>query len=286
MLLRTLLAPALAATNALVRAVLPSPTSAVRILVLHDVPATAHMALVRLIDHLAAGPGFVTPAEARERLCGRRGPDGRTPVLLSFDDGFASNLAVAHDILEPRGIRALFFVCPGLIDTPPAKRREAIARHVFRGQRGENTLPAELDLMNWPELAVLAEAGHEVGCHSLSHDRLSGRDDVELEVQIGNAKQRLVAAMGRTTDWFAFPFGDIDSIDDRALAAIGRHFPLCRSGIRGLAHAGSHPLALPAESVDLDASQTWIDLGAKGGLDPLYRRRLKALQTMAERILS
>lgn len=151
MSLRTLLAPALAATNHLVRSLLPTPVGAVRILILHDVPPAARDAFIRLLDHLAAGPGFVTPAEAAQRLSGAVPADGRTPVLLSFDDGFASNLEVARDILEPRGVRALFFVCPGLIDLPAAERRAAIAAQIFRGHCSAQGL----DLIGWPDLAAL-----------------------------------------------------------------------------------------------------------------------------------
>jgi peptidoglycan/xylan/chitin deacetylase (PgdA/CDA1 family) len=275
--LRTLLAPALAAINRLVRGLLPTPMGAVRILILHDVPPAARDAFIRLLDHVAAGPGFVTPAEAAQRLSGAVPADGRTPVLLSFDDGFASNLEVARDILEPRGLRALFFVCPGLIDLPAAERRAAIAAHVFRGHSSAQGL----DLIGWPDLAALAAAGHEIGCHSLSHDCLAGLNPPELEREVASAKARMAEMLGRTTAWFAFPFGDIGSIDASALAAIGSHFRLCRSGIRGTAHAGSHPLALPAESAELGASWPWLRLAAEGGLAPLYRKPLARLAALA-----
>lgn len=277
MSLRTLAAPlALAAWRA-AAPFRPVPAGAVRILILHDVPEGQFAALDELVDYLQRTCGLIGPAEAEARLAGRVPADGRAPALLSFDDGFVSNFRAAAEILEPRGVRALFFVCPGLIDLDPAARAAAIGANVFRGRRGADGL----DLMDWERLARLAAAGHEIGCHSASHIRMAGLEPAELEAEVAGAKARLAERMGRATPWFAFPFGDVDSIDAGALAAIGRHFPLCRSGVRGLAHAGGHPLALPAESVELGAPPALRRLAAEGGMAPLYRRRLRHLEALA-----
>lgn len=274
---RSLIAPVLVPLNAALQKCRAFPAGAVRILVLHDVPPHARPMLLRLLGHIAAGPGFVTPDQARDRLQGKLPADGKAPVLLSFDDGFVSNLAIARDLLEPQGIRALFFVCPGLIDLPAAHRRAAIAAHVFRGAVTENALPDDLDVIGWTDLEALARCGHEIGCHGLSHDRLSGLDMAALEKQVVTAKTRMAETLGQTTDWFAFPFGDLDSIDPAALSMIGAHFRWCRSGVRGLAHAGTPPLALPAESVDLTARWPWPRLAAEGGLAFRYRKPLATL---------
>jgi peptidoglycan/xylan/chitin deacetylase (PgdA/CDA1 family) len=251
-------------------------------LVVHDVPPTRQGAFVRLLEHCRDRFGFVTPNEAVARLSGHCVADGRAPVLLTFDDGFSSNGIVARGVLDPLGVKALFFVCPGLIDGPPATRRAQIAAHVFRGRVTANDLPSGLDLMEWADLRDLETSGHTIGCHSLSHDCLAGLGIDALSHQVATAKQRLEAELGECSPWFAFPFGDITSIDKAALAAIGRHFPLCRSGVRGLAHADSPPLALPAESVDLTESWAWQQLTAAGVLAPLYRGARARLADMAE----
>ena len=36
-------------------------------------------------------------------------------LLLTFDDGFSSNIHICKDILEPRGIKALFLSPPILL---------------------------------------------------------------------------------------------------------------------------------------------------------------------------
>lgn len=258
------------------------PKGAVRLVILHDVAPDRAEAFRALVDHLGRSCGLIGPDEAADRLAGRCGPDGRIPALLTFDDGFRSNLEVTRTVLDPLGVKALYFICPGLMDLPPSRQRAAIAAHVHAGKRREADLPAHLALMTWDEVRHLAADGHAIGCHSLTHDRLAGLSGPELERQIGEAKGRMAAMLGAATPWFAFPFGDLASIDAPALGVIARHFPLCRSGIRGLAHGGTPPLALPAESVDLDAAAAWQTLAAAGALAPLYRGRLTRLEHLAK----
>ncbi len=281
MSLRFLLAPALLAAHRAAAALVRPPPGAVRLLILHDVPERHFAALAALLADLGRRCGFVTPAEAAARLGGAAPDDGRAPVLLTFDDGFRSNGRVAAALLGPAGIKALLFVCPGLIDLGGPARRAAIAAGIFRGRVGPEAVDAELDLLEWDDLGRLAAAGHEIGCHSFGHACLAGLPAAELERQVTGARRRLEAALGRVPDWFATPFGDRASIDAQALAAIGRQFRFCRSGIRGLAHAGTPPLALPAESVDLAAGAGWRLLAAEGGLAPLYRRQRNDLAALA-----
>ncbi len=269
MSLRALLAPALLAAHRVAQAFAPPPPGAVRIVLVHDIAPGQEAAFRRLVAHCRDRFGFVTPEEAEARLA-RGVADGRAPVLLTFDDGFASNARMAEEVLEPQGIRALFFVCPGLIDRPGAERRAAIAAHVFRGQITEARLPVHLDLMDWDVLAELKARGHVIGCHSMDHDRLAGLSPAQLEHQVAGAKARMAEMLGEAGAWFAYPFGDVDSIDTAALSLIGRHFRYCRSGVRGLACSGTPLMALPGESIDLNESPAWQDLAASGGLARFY----------------
>ncbi len=276
MSLRALLARPLLAAHRLAGLVRRPPLGAVRMVILHDVPPLQWEALGRLVKHASRRFGVIGPDEARARLAGEAKPDRRAPVLFTFDDGFRSNFEVAGAVLDPLGVKALFFVCPGLVDLPQAEQPAAVVTRVLL--RPEAEAPA---LMNWDDIRALERAGHGIGCHGMDHARLAGLEAATLEHQVGAAGRRLAEALGHRVAWYAFTFGDVGSIDAAALAAIGAHFPLCRSGVRGLAHAGGHPLALPAEAVDLDADWAWQCLALEGGLAPLYRRRLAALSAMA-----
>lgn len=258
MSLRHLLAVPLLALHRLRRA--PEGLS---ILLFHDTPAADLPALARLAGRQpAARPDDVAD----------------NGWLFSFDDGFASNLAAA-EVLEHHGARGLFFICPGLMDLPLAAQRDAIGTNIFDGKR---PAPEGMRLMTWDEVRELAARGHAIGSHTLSHRRLSTLNAEAIETEIGGAAARIEAELGRPPPWFAFPFGDIDSINAEAIAIAGRHHRWCRSGVRGLNRPGGHPLALFADHVDLAAPAAYQDLAALGGLWGRYgaaRRELTAMAT-------
>ncbi len=130
--MRNLLAGPWLAAWKLARVVLPG---GFRILLFHDIPLSQREALARLAGELAQSRRLIDPAEAARLLAGAPLPPGPPPVLLSFDDGFASNLDVAETILAPLGARALFFVCPGLMDLDGAAQSAAIAGQILQGRR-------------------------------------------------------------------------------------------------------------------------------------------------------
>jgi len=109
-------------------------------------------------------------------------------ISLTFDDGLPSQLKVAIPLLDKYGIRATFYLCPSGSDW-----RER--------------------LKPWRKVA---EEGHEVGNHTLSHpcscnfpfaserclERLTLK---EIEADILEAQRRLEALTGRTPSTFAYP---------------------------------------------------------------------------------
>lgn len=243
----------------------------------HDVPAGRRPAFKRLVRGLADSGRLISPARAELLLAGTPEADGKPPpVLLTFDDGFASNLEVAETILAPLGITAVFFVCPSLIDLPAGRQAELVATNIMRGRR-----PAPEPLMTWPALERLATLGHIVGSHTASHLCLSSLSADQQAAEIGSAAETLKARLGSAPTWFAYPFGDVDGIDATALGRVKARHRYCRSGVRGINPPGTHPLALRADSLDLGMSASWQHLVAEGGLDPLYRKQRHQLDGMA-----
>jgi len=273
--LRFRLARPWAAAARLARKALPPEKSSFRILMFHDLPESQRPAFARLVAGLAETGRLITPAEAEAMLAGD--PPRRfaaPPCLLSFDDGFASNREVAETILTPSGAKGLFFVCPGLIDLPAEAQAAAIADNVFRGRR-----PAPEPLMDWAAIEGLARSGHTIGNHTAHHLRLSALPPDHAAEEIGGGATILATRLGKT-EWFAYTFGDVDSIHAAALAEIGRHHRFCRSGVRGLNHAGLNPLALRGDHLELDGPDPWRQVIVEGGLDPLYRARRSKLDAM------
>jgi len=254
----------------------PWLSKGLRILLFHDVPSEHFPAMAQLVSKLVHEGHVVDPTQAAAILRGEIGLSGQS-YLLSFDDGFASNFHVAQEILDPLGVKAVFFVCPHLVNMDKLQQREAIALNIFDGKRP----CGGLTLMGWEQLEALTMEGHLVASHSLLHRRLTTLAQSELEDHVGSAADCLRRRLGVRTDWFAYTFGDVDSVTSAILGTIGRYHTFCRSGVRGVNTTSTHPLALRADSIDLAGGQTWVDLCVRGGLDWKYRGARRCLDTMA-----
>lgn len=257
-----------------------------RILLFHDVPAGQTDAFRILIDYVAATHGLITPAEAAARLAGHAGtdvpaPGGRMPCLISFDDGFRSNFDIAGSVLDAAGAKALFFVCPELIELAGEAQRVGIAERIFQGRMRVGDLAAGTRLMDWDELRTLQARGHEIGCHGMGHRRLSELRGADLVREVYGAGDLLADRLGQATPWYAYAFGDIGSVDEAALRVVGERFHYCRSGIRGANGAATPRLALAADSLAPGDPIAYQKLLLEGGLDLLYHNRRQRLRTLA-----
>jgi peptidoglycan/xylan/chitin deacetylase (PgdA/CDA1 family) len=102
-----------------------------------------------------------------------------TIVSLSFDDTTADH-ADAAALLEQYGMRGTFYINSPRIDRP--------------------------GYLSLAELTAMAEAGHEIGGHTLTHARLTDLTLDEAEAEICDDRMNLVA-LGFDVTTFAWPFG-------------------------------------------------------------------------------
>ena len=112
-------------------------TPSFRVLLLHDIPRDSLRAFERLVLHIKDRYGLISPEQAQDWLDGRvppqfTGPGARSPFLLTFDDGFLSNFEAARWMLDRHHVKAVFFICPGLMDLAEEAQRKAIAAQYFR----------------------------------------------------------------------------------------------------------------------------------------------------------
>ena len=128
--------------------------------------------------------------------------DRRAGVVLSFDDDFTDHWCAHRALLERTGATATFFVCR----------------------------PQALSAEQWADLAILAAAGHEIGCHGAVHvraDRFLREASVErwLDVEVRPAVDAF-AERGWSCASFAYPYGARTAATD---AALGTRFRLVRA---------------------------------------------------------
>jgi peptidoglycan/xylan/chitin deacetylase (PgdA/CDA1 family) len=125
-------------------------------------------------------------------------------AVLTFDDGWRSSLTGALPLLRAFGVRATFFVCPGLWG----------AQHPdVDGEAGR--------LLDESEARALHESGMELGSHTLSHPDLRLLDEDELRRELVESKRSLEGLTGEPCRLFAYPYGLFDEREERAVADAG-----------------------------------------------------------------
>lgn len=253
-----------------------------RILLFHDTPPETFKDFDVFIEYMKRTHGVITPGQAASWLGGRKpSHESYCPCLFSFDDGFASNFTLAAEILQKHEIKALFFVCPGLASLDEGNQRQMIAANIFNGRIDAASLPLGLRLMSFDEMAELTAEGHVIGAHGLSHQKLSRLTGGALLKEIITSGEILKDRLGRAVDWFAYPFGDIESISKEALEIIADHYRFCRSGVRGVNSSSINRCALLADHMDISSPMAFRQLILEGGLEGRYALAKRRLDKMA-----
>ncbi len=252
-----------------------------RIFMFHHIPEAHLGAFVRFVDYVKQNYQVLSPDQAAEWISGGKTAQiSGSPCLFTFDDGFKSNFRVAGEILDRYDIKALFFVCPGLVDLESEDQRDRIAADIHDGRIDRADLANDLVLMSWDEIKQLHRRGHHIGAHGMSHKRLSKLGPDQLHNEIVNSKERLEKMLGTDVPWYAYAFGDISSISEQALKIIAGNYRFCRSGVRGGNRYGVSPLALRADQMDPVVPLAYLKLTMEGGLDCRYRDARRRLDKM------
>jgi peptidoglycan/xylan/chitin deacetylase (PgdA/CDA1 family) len=131
-------------------------------------------------DTLARHLGFAAAnggaCSARDWLAG-----GGGSMVLTFDDGHASNYALAYPILKRHGASADFFVNPGRVGTP--------------------------GFATWAELRKMAEGGMSIQSHGFSHRYLTSLAPADLRDELARSKSEIEQHVGQPVTLLAPPGG-------------------------------------------------------------------------------
>jgi len=153
-----------------------------------------------------------------------RAPD-RPMLSFAFDDAPATAARIGAKVLEQRGLRGSYFIAAGLAEADSPS-----------GQ-----------IASLSDVARLAEAGHEIGCHTHSHLDC-GQTATDRVLEDVEHNRETLAALGlpcpRT---FAYPYGDVSFGPKRVLS---RRFTLMRALHHGLIGGGSDLNQAPAVGIE------------------------------------
>jgi peptidoglycan/xylan/chitin deacetylase (PgdA/CDA1 family) len=173
----------------------------------HSPLAITESVLRSQIEYLhRSGYVGLTFADAERRT--RDGTLPRRSVVVTFDDGYASN-QLAAPILAEFGYPATVFVVTGFTDSGAALRWYGI-------EDEQESAAAELRPLTWRELADLHDIGWEIGSHTVTHPLLP---EQELRGQLEQSRASIADRLGRC-ETLAYPYGVADArVADAARAA-------------------------------------------------------------------
>jgi len=162
------------------------------------------------------------------RLAARRplekGPQ-RPMISFSFDDAPRTAAQAGAAALEAGGMRGTFYVAAGLA-----------------GAEAPMGICAE-----GPDYARLAQAGHEIACHTYSHLDCGKASGADALADVARNAEAMAAWGAPPPATFAYPYGDVAAGPKRTLA--GR-FHLLRALHHGLLEAGTDLNQAPAVGVE------------------------------------
>jgi peptidoglycan/xylan/chitin deacetylase (PgdA/CDA1 family) len=133
--------------------------------------------------------------------------DGRCDGLvgLTFDDGYTDFVTEVLPALDRYGFTATVFVIAG-----------ALGGHNSWDEPGPRKA-----LMTAADVRYAADAGMEIGSHSLSHIELPQIEDSELSEQVRRSRLILAEVAGRPVTGFCYPYGAVGEREILAVRAAG-----------------------------------------------------------------
>ena len=173
-----------------------------------------------------AGFTSLTAGQLAEILA--RGGDGlpARPVVLTFDDGYGDFYDHALPLLKQNGLTGTIFQTTGWVGLSDTVKR----------------------MMNWRELAEVAECGIEVGAHTYCHPQLDQLSDKDLHEELTGPKHAIEDKLGIEVPGLAYPYGYSNAKVRRIARETG--YTYAYSVSNALTASGADAFALPRLTVE------------------------------------
>jgi len=152
------------------------------------------------------------------------------PVLLTFDDGYASNYELAMPVLQSHRFPATVFILPGMVGQGP--------------------------YLSWSQIRQMRENGWDVQPHTMTHPHLPQLAAEAQREEIVGSRREIEHQLGTVADVFAYPYGEYDETTLDILKAAG--FRYAFTTLPGKATSAQPPLELHRIVVqEGDSFRTW-----------------------------
>lgn len=165
------------------------------------------------------------------------GTDARRPVAITFDDGYANFVEYALPVLEELEFGATVFVVTGLMGK----------NNAWDTAIGDVSEP----LMTWDQARYCASVGIEIGCHTVTHARLTDLEPEESKREIQQSFEDAEREMGHRPISFCYPYGAVNEAVAEQTEAAG--FAAACTVAKGVYERGTvNPFWIPRVNVRSD----------------------------------
>jgi peptidoglycan/xylan/chitin deacetylase (PgdA/CDA1 family) len=127
-------------------------------------------------------------------------------VLLTFDGGYLDFFQYAFPLLKRFDFTATVFL---------------VAESIGKTNSWEKADSEQVQLMGWPEIRQLRDAGIEIGSMSATYQPLTGLSPTEIVREGSKSRPILERGLGKPVKCFAYPYGNVDKIVEQLVGAIG-----------------------------------------------------------------
>jgi peptidoglycan/xylan/chitin deacetylase (PgdA/CDA1 family) len=210
-----------------------SPKRGIIALMYHGTPAAARRGMSpyalpapRFAEHLdfLKATGWET---ARVRDLADTARLSERTVLITFDDGYLNNYEGAFIPLAERGMQATWYIVTG-----------KLGGHAewLGGRSGDNAF------LSAGQVKEMAEAGMEIGSHTVNHVHLDRVDGTILHKELTESRRELEDLLGEPVRSFAYPYGALNETVVAAVREAGYKYACTTRP--GWYNAGESPLLI------------------------------------------
>ncbi len=162
----------------------------------------------------------------------RRGENVGGHLVVTFDDGYRDNHAVAAPLLKKARMPACFFIATDFIESD-------------RVPWWDRDVGIESEWMSWDQVRDLAAQGFELGAHTCNHVDLGVVNGEEARREITESGARLAAEAGVSVGPFSYPYGRRNQITETNRQLVrDAGYACCMSAYGGNVTAQSNPYDL------------------------------------------
>ena len=223
-----------------------------------------------LESHAPVEPAAVLDGEGRW-------PDGG--LAFTFDDGLLSSYEAAQEVLNPLGVKAMFFIPTQILGLrSPDEMRDFFATRVYRG--GGSAMPEERYVtMSAEHVLELRAQGHAVLPHTHSHIALREiRSDADVARELREPREQLEELTQESCAGFAFPFGTEEAVARYAYEHVRRTYRVTFTGLHGVNTPRTPADSLYRDCIHPHFAHDHVRKLMAGALDSVYALKMQRLR--------